>query len=233
MFIDSYIYLALYWADVKIKPVALILIICIVVCGVVLGYGDEFVMDKGGQSPDVFPHQISQWDSTILLKINPGILSPILNPIFKLVTFLGSTLAVAIFAALLYVAGYRREGILILATVIIGTLVLAPLKIAIHRPRPYLTLQEVVPLERETGMSFPSGHAERAFALASVLSNSSVKRLVLYSYAILIAFSRIYIGVHYPLDVIAGGFIGWVVGQITLRMESRIFSLVGKLRIGC
>ncbi len=213
----------------EVKPAILALIICIVAGGVALEYTDELGVGKENESC-VFPHQISQWDSAVLLKINPGILNPHLNPVFKVATHFGSTLAVAIFAFLLYVAGYRREGILVLATVVIGTLILAPLKIVIHRPRPYLTLHEVVPLEKEAGMSFPSGHSTRAFALAAVLSDGSVKKLALYSYAALIAFSRMYIGVHYPLDVIAGGFIGWAVGKCTLRIENRIFSLVGKMR---
>ncbi len=197
-----------------------IAIATLILCGVALGYFES--------ASDVFPPQISSFDSAIMLKINPGILNPTLNTIFTTATYFGSTLAIALFGIGLYVIGYKREGILVLASIVIGVVIVAPLKVIVHRPRPYLTIHEVIPLVKESGMSFPSGHSERAFALASVLSNGRARKVVLYAYALLIAFSRVYIGVHYPLDVVAGGVIGWIVGKLTLKMESRLSFLSGK-----
>ena len=207
----------------------LAVIICIVVCGISVEYVYEFVMSKGVHASDAFPPQISQLDTALMLKVNPGMLNPVLDPIFITITHLGSTLAIVLFGIILYVSGYKREGILILASIVIGTMVVAPLKILFHRPRPYLTLQEVIPLKEEAGVSFsfPSGHSEKAFALATILSdsivgNSRIRKLALYMYATMVAFSRIYIGVHYPLDVVAGSVLGWIIGKATLKIEGKL-----------
>ncbi|EKD67284.1 MAG: Undecaprenyl-diphosphatase [uncultured bacterium] len=68
------------------------------------------------------------------------------------------------------------------------------------------------------GYSFPSGHAASAFALATVLAYIEPKwKKGLYVLAILISLSRIYLGHHYPIDVIVGGLLGWVIGFIVVR----------------
>ncbi|RUM40617.1 MAG: hypothetical protein DSY80_09955 [Desulfocapsa sp.] len=218
----------------RLSKIELVVTICIIVCGISVEYAYEFVMTKGVPAQDVFPPQISQLDSMLMLKVNPSMLNPVLNPIFITITHLGSTLAIVLFGIILYVSGYKREGVLILVSVIIGSIVVASLKILFHRPRPYLTLQEVIPLKEEAGVSFsfPSGHSEKAFALATILSNSDIvrnsriRKLAVYAYATLVTFSRVYIGVHYPLDVIAGSILGWIVGKVTLKIEDKILPLV-------
>lgn len=72
--------------------------------------------------------------------------------------------------------------------------------------------------------SFPSGHATTAFAAAFILTFFDKKRRALwYMIAFLIAFSRVYLGHHYVSDVVAGAFIGWVVGVLSLRIYAKIF----------
>ncbi len=214
----------------QLSKIEIAIIAFIVVFSVTLGYFEKFIGSESMPAEDVFPHQISSIDTAIMLKVNPSIMNPTLNLIFETLTHLGSILAIVFFGIFLYVIGHKREAVLVLATIVIGVIIIAPLKIIVHRPRPYLTIHEVIPLEIESGTSFPSGHAERAFALASVLSDRRLIKLTLYVYAFLIAFSRVYIGVHYPLDVIAGSIIGWVVGKLTLRMEGRIMSFVYKVK---
>ena len=66
-----------------------------------------------------------------------------------------------------------------------------------------------------TGFSFPSSHAAFAWALAVVLARKEPRwRWGLYIFASLISFSRIYLGVHFPIDVVAGAFIGWGIGRL-------------------
>ncbi len=68
-----------------------------------------------------------------------------------------------------------------------------------------------------TGFSFPSSHAAFAWALAVVLARKEPRwRWGLYIFASLISFSRIYLGVHFPIDVVAGAFIGWGIGRLFL-----------------
>lgn len=65
--------------------------------------------------------------------------------------------------------------------------------------------------------SFPSGHAAISFAAAVALSQKEPKwKGLLYLLAILISLSRIYLGKHYPLDVVAGAALGWLIGRLSL-----------------
>ena len=86
-------------------------------------------------------------------------------------------------------------------------------KAAVARPRPNTTIPEADPLIGAGGWSFPSGHAATAFAGAvalTYLSRSGGPLFFLLAAAI--AFSRVYVGVHYPGDVLAGAALGTAVG---------------------
>ena len=73
-----------------------------------------------------------------------------------------------------------------------------------------------------SGFSFPSSHATNHFALAFfliVLFNKRYKWVfpVLFFWAFAISYSQVYVGVHYPLDILTGGFLGTIIG-ITFGM---------------
>jgi undecaprenyl-diphosphatase len=67
--------------------------------------------------------------------------------------------------------------------------------------------------------SFPSAHAANSFAMATVVSWRLPRFApLLFAVAALIAYSRVYVGVHYPLDVFAGAVLGMVVGKVLTRL---------------
>lgn len=92
------------------------------------------------------------------------------------------------------------------------------LKELIRRPRPGGL--DVINVGVElTDFAFPSGHAMIAWSMAIVLARKEKRwRLGLFVLAALISFSRIYLGKHYPLDVLAGGLIGWAIAEVVLRI---------------
>jgi undecaprenyl-diphosphatase len=100
----------------------------------------------------------------------------------------------------------------------------ALLRQAIGRERPPLRFPEPHPLVHVPGNpSFPSGHAATSFACAATLAwLTPLPPIALYTLAALIAFSRVYVGVHYPLDVIGGAALGLgVATALRLLVEAR------------
>ncbi len=74
--------------------------------------------------------------------------------------------------------------------------------------------------------SFPSGHTSSYFAFATVYSAKYPKWAIpLYSYGVLIGLSRVYLGEHYPSDVLAGAVIGIGIGYLTLKLEKQLQKL--------
>jgi undecaprenyl-diphosphatase len=104
-------------------------------------------------------------------------------------------------------------------TVLVAETVSGALKLWVARDRPPVSRPVPEPLlESPSTYSLPSGHATVAFACATVLALAVPRlRWAFYGLAALIAFSRVYVGVHYPFDVVAGAVLGVVIA-IALRM---------------
>ncbi|KMY51368.1 phosphatase PAP2 family protein [Peribacillus loiseleuriae] len=159
---------------------------------------------------------IVQFDQSVISFIQ-GFESSALTSIMKLFTFIGSfTVMLIIFLMSLLVLykvfKYRTE-LILFVVVIIGTSVLNQvLKAIFHRARPdFHRLIEV------SGYSFPSGHAMNAFAVYGILTfllwrhlptrlGRTVLMIISSLFIIMIGTSRIYLGVHYPSDIIGGYF---------------------------
>lgn len=104
------------------------------------------------------------------------------------------------------------------------------LKLFFARNRPPVSLGAIFVTNPPRDFSFPSGHATFAWALAIVLAAKEPRlKYFYYTLAILICFSRVYLGVHYPSDVVSGSFLGLAIGWFSLWVERKvIFSRIRK-----
>jgi len=83
------------------------------------------------------------------------------------------------------------------------------------RPRPFIALQVHQLLEHSASSSFPSGHAAFFFALSAVIYFYNKKAgLLFFAASFLIGLARIFVGIHYPLDILAGALIGIFFGWL-------------------
>jgi undecaprenyl-diphosphatase len=202
------------------------LISIIIVAGGVLFFSELVEMIQGE------PQAFDRW--VLLALRNPGDLSDPIGPawlelVYRDITSLGGaavlTLMTAIVIGFLIVDEKRAAALFVLASVAGGTLLSVILKLVFARPRP-----DVVPhLVAVSSASFPSGHAMLSAvvyltlgALLSRVEGPPRVKIYVLSIAILITFlvgmSRIYLGVHWPTDVLAG----WCAGAAWATLCWRI-----------
>jgi undecaprenyl-diphosphatase len=150
--------------------------------------------------------------------------TPWLDDLFVALSHIGNSGLVWLVLAVLATVLWRRPSIFLL--VLSGSLLAGwasfGLRQAIGRERPPHRFPDPRPLvETPVSDSFPSGHAAISFACAALLAwLTPLPRLPLYALAALIAFSRVYNGVHYPLDVLGGAVLGLAVAT-ALRLLAR------------
>lgn len=155
---------------------------------------------------------ITQIDVSILLFIQENIRSEAMNGFWKFITSLGDLgwFWIALSIALMIPKKTRKVGIASLISLLLGVLITnVTLKNLIARTRPFDLVDAIVPLiAKPHDFSFPSGHTCASFASALILYRMLPKKYGVPAVilAAMIGLSRLYVGVHYPTDVI-GGFL--------------------------
>lgn len=157
------------------------------------------------------------------------------DTVFKIISGMGAYgLVWIVMGVLLVIREERKDHRFIkplvgtaLSAFVISDLVIKPL---VARPRPDPLFGAIIAGgELLSDYSFPSGHVTTAFALAAVLSYKEPRyRTAFYILATLIAFSRIYLGYHYPLDTVGGAVLGTAVGLTAVNLYKRYRNGAGK-----
>lgn len=162
-------------------------------------------------------HTLYHFECHVFKKINRYFENKILNFFFRNITHFGSTVFTIVFVILLFLLT-EREGQL---TAVASALALAASQIPVQlfkrfypRKRPYLTLDEArFPFNPLKDHSFPSGHTTAVFSvLTPIALFLPIIAPGLFILGAIVGISRIYLGLHYPSDVLAGGTLGSLTG---------------------
>jgi len=155
-----------------------------------------------------------------------------LTVLFNFFTLIGTWIAIPLILVSIYFWKSKNKKLIIpLWVSLLASLAIAYfLKFSIQKPRPeqFLGIKAAIP---ETGYSFPSAHSAAAFSVLPVMDIILRKsRWLWHSLAIMIAFSRVYLGVHYLSDVIAGALIGYAAADfITSKHGNKLIKKINFL----
>ena len=167
-----------------------------------------------------------EMDGKLLLWLKEAFSHPVLDEIMIMISRLGNKgfiwIAIGVLFLLLGCRNkiWRNRGFLVLfslaANFLACNVVLKPL---IDRTRPYYVL-DYTPLIPPVGdPSFPSGHTSASFAAATAIYAINKKwGIAAYIFAAVMGFSRLYLGVHFPTDVLAGALVGTAAAMIMIRI---------------
>ena len=128
-------------------------------------------------------------------------------------TQIGNGIVIAVLAVILFLAGDHLLAYGLILGALTLWLVVELVKALVHRRRPFIWLTQArIVGHRANGRSFPSGHTSQAFFMATLMAgyfHAGVWAVCLvYAIALLVGITRIYVGAHYPRDVLAGAILG-------------------------
>lgn len=161
--------------------------------------------------------------------------SPLFDRIMVGISFLGNVGWIWIVLTVLFLCfpRYRRCGIVTALALILDFLICnIGIKNLVARPRPCWldpSVDLLIPVPKD--FSFPSGHSAAAFAVAIVVLLYHRKEgAAILALAVMIAFSRLYLFVHFPTDVLGGCLVGSVCGVIAFMLAGRVEKKIQKNR---
>ena len=167
-----------------------------------------------------------------ILDVLQTIHNPVLDTIMCAITRLGDAgiIWILLCIVLLILPKTRKSGVVLMAALLVDLVVCnVILKPLVHRIRPFDVKTGIELLvKRPTDYSFPSGHTAASIASVMALYLAGEKKIWVPALvlAVLIAFSRLYLYVHYPTDVLGGMIIGIAAGAIGCWLVKKVQELI-------
>lgn len=166
-------------------------------------------------------------DESIFFFFNHTIANPVCDAVIGFFMKIPGQYAIVFIAALILVIAkkyHKFSSLILLSSYVIAKYTYGAIKLFVHRPRPFVTLDNVrLLLGQRDGFSFPSGHSTISFCLATVIAMRYPKaRYPVFIAALLVAFSRPYLGLHYPSDILAGAILGISIGYLVTRASKNL-----------
>lgn len=144
------------------------------------------------------------------LEFLEGIRIPFVTDIMLAITYLGDEIAFLVAALVIFWCVDKKRGYLLLSVGFFGTITSQFMKLVFRIPRPWILREGIAvegALEGAGGYSFPSGHSQSSvgtFGSIAITTKRRVIRIICIAIAVLVPFSRMYLGVHTPADVLVG-----------------------------
>ena len=171
--------------------------------------------------------RITQIDISVLEWIRENLYCGFLDAVMPVITFLGNGgwFWIAMAVVMLFFKRTRKTALMMGAALVLGLLICNLwLKPTVARIRPYEVVEGIrLLIEKQSDFSFPSGHTTASFEAATMLmlrdKRFGIPAMVL---AVIIAFSRMYLYVHYPTDVLAGAILGITFGIVAVAVVNAV-----------
>lgn len=220
------------------KSKVFLFILIEVLLGIIFSVSSLFFFIK--LRSEVFEKEFLSFDTGIINFIY-NFRTPLLNKIMIGVSYLGSQFIIAaaiILVVIFFLKNHKKDAALFIFIISMAFIINNILKEIIQRPRP-----QIYPLISASGYSFPSGHAMDSFVFYATFSYlvfhftqnkklGFISTFVSITIILLIGISRVYLGVHYPTDVLAGylGGFFWFISVILIEKTLIFFRLFREIR---
>ncbi len=173
----------------------------------------------------------NKFDRKILFWFNNTIRNKFLDKFMYNFTHVGGWFITTSFSSLLFLFGKgkaRSIGTECLMSLGISQIIVQIIKRILERERPYKILENINTFGIQLkDYSFPSGHTTAGFAIATILAlNMASLAILFYLIALIIGISRMYLGVHYPSDVLAGIILGTSTSIIVHDKLGIVYNLI-------
>jgi membrane-associated phospholipid phosphatase len=172
---------------------------------------------------------ILAWGVNVVLWLQQ--FSPALDLPFKALTFPGEEEFIMVFLPLLYWCFERRIGLRLAALTLLSIYANSIIKLWANQPRPFEVDSRVKQLGAEVSRGFPSGHTQNAVVMWGYLALQLRRRwmwILAAALMILTPLSRLYLGVHFPTDLLGGYLIGALLLWLFCRFEPQVESWLGR-----